>query len=150
MTCSEGLNCSELDLAVEDAVGACLEASCGEDAKSVFFARCPPLITSEELQSLFESYGTVTSLNLFKRWATARTSKGCGVVTFSRHESAAAALAALHGKHMWPESEAPMVIEWLDPCRLAATQQRNSATGRHTKRPNRRHAKRQADCKSDT
>jgi hypothetical protein len=55
---------------------------------------------------------------------------GCGVVTFTCHESAAAALEALHGKYMWPDSEAPMVVEWMDPSRLAATQQRSFPAGK--------------------
>jgi hypothetical protein len=47
-----------------------------QDGTSLFFARCPPLTSEEEIQSLFKRYGTVTSFNLFRRWATAKTSKG--------------------------------------------------------------------------
>lgn len=57
MTCSEGLNCSELDLAVEDAVGACLEASCGEvgSCESHIFVDFPKEMQPRRLTTV---YGT--------------------------------------------------------------------------------------------
>jgi RNA recognition motif-containing protein len=42
---------------------------------SIFFARFPPTVVAEELLALFKQYGDVVNLNLFRRWATARTTK---------------------------------------------------------------------------
>jgi hypothetical protein len=60
--------------------------------------------------------------------ALLHVSAGCGVVSFACHESAAAAMEALNKKHTWPDSEAPMVVEWVDPSRQAATKQRSSSS----------------------
>jgi hypothetical protein len=57
---------------------------------------------------------------------------GCGVVSFACRESAVAAMEALNKKHTWPDSEAPMVVEWMDPSRQAAAKQRsNGQAGAH-------------------
>jgi hypothetical protein len=50
------------------------------------------------------------------------------VVSFACHESAVAALEALNKKHTWPDSEVPMVVEWMDPSRQAAAKQRSSCS----------------------
>jgi hypothetical protein len=45
---------------------------------SVFFARVPPTVPYESIQTLFERFGKVKLLNLFRPWASAKTSKvGC-------------------------------------------------------------------------
>lgn len=90
------------------------EAVCGSPATAVFFARCPPLVTEAEIQSVFSEYGEVVDVNLFRRWPAAKVSKGCGIVQFTSHAAAQAALEALNGKHMFKDSEAPMVVEWVD------------------------------------
>ena len=62
-------------------------------------------------------------LNLYRRWATAKTSKGCGIVEFGDQASAAAAMAALSGSHTFdghPGYEGPMVVEAMDVNRLSA------------------------------
>jgi phosphoinositide-3-kinase regulatory subunit 4 len=41
--------------------------------------------------------------------------QGCGLVVFSQHSEAAAALQALNGRFVWPGARSPMVIEWCDP-----------------------------------
>jgi hypothetical protein len=41
--------------------------------------------------------------------------QGCGLVVFSQHSEAAAALEALNGRFVWPGARSPMVIEWCDP-----------------------------------
>jgi hypothetical protein len=41
--------------------------------------------------------------------------QGCGLVVFSAHHEAAAAMAALHDRFVWPGARSPMVIEWSDP-----------------------------------
>jgi hypothetical protein len=41
--------------------------------------------------------------------------QGCGLVVFSCHAEAAAAMAALHNRFVWPSARSPMVIEWMDP-----------------------------------
>jgi len=138
----------------------------------LFFAKVPPSLPYGTVQALFDKFGAC-SVNLFKRWPTARTSKvstclacslcsrigllkashgcsicaaavllccllcclwrkamklcisfrcvlvtsalqGCGIVTYDDASAAAAALQNLHGKHMWPESEVPIVVEWMD------------------------------------
>lgn len=94
-------------------------------ATTVFFARCPPVTTEEQVRKLFSQFGLIEEVNLYRRWQSAKTSKGCGFVRFSTHTAAAAALQALNGKHMFENSEAPMVVEWLDPARLANRHQVN-------------------------
>lgn len=59
---------------------------------AVFFARVHPRVPAEDLHKLFSQYGVVKELILFKRWPTARTSKGCGTVHFATTQAAAAAL----------------------------------------------------------
>jgi hypothetical protein len=49
-------------------------------------------VPAEDLHKLFSQYGVVKELILFKRWPTARTSKGCGTVHFATTQAAAAAL----------------------------------------------------------
>ncbi len=44
---------------------------------SVFFARVPPTVPHEAILELFQQYGHVRSLNLFRPWASAKTSKVC-------------------------------------------------------------------------
>lgn len=90
---------------------------------SVFFARCPPSITEDQLLEVFGKFGTVVNVNLFKRWAAAKSSKGCGIISFRETASAEAALV-LNGQHKFTDSEVPMVVE---PCQ--ADRQRAPATG---------------------
>lgn len=57
--------------------------TCLSFGTSVFFARVPPTVPYEEILELFQEFGNVVSLNLFRPWATAKTSKvrrvaGCG------------------------------------------------------------------------
>jgi RNA recognition motif-containing protein len=99
---------------------------------AVFFARVHPRVPSADLLQLFSQYGVVIELNLFKRWPTARTSKGCGTVHFATSQAAAAALSALNGVHMFPGydgpgEDEPMVVEWLD----SAKQARDKDTAAH-------------------
>lgn len=42
---------------------------------SLFFARVPPTVSYESIMELFAQFGTVLTLNLFRPWATAKTSK---------------------------------------------------------------------------
>lgn len=44
---------------------------------SLFFARVPPTVTYEAIMELFAEHGKVLTLNLFRPWATAKTSKVC-------------------------------------------------------------------------
>lgn len=46
-----------------------------QDACCVFFARVPPTVPYESIMALFQQFGTVKSLNLFRPWASAKTSK---------------------------------------------------------------------------
>jgi hypothetical protein len=88
---------------------------------AVFFARVPPTVPYEELHELFSKYGTVTNLNLYRRWATAKTSKGCGLVEYTTQDEAKAAMDGLNGNYTfdnYPGSEAPIVVEWMDASRL--------------------------------
>ncbi len=107
---------------------------------SLFFARCPPTVPFEDLHSLFKQFGPVKHLNLYRRWATAKTSKGCCIVEFETQEAAAAAMEALNGKHTfagYPSCDAPMVLEPMDPNRMTNTaaaageRQKRTAAARH-------------------
>eukprot|EP00775_Hariotina_reticulata_P008247 gene8247-8436_t len=82
---------------------------------SIFFARVPPTVPFESIKSLFEQFGKIKLLNLFKPWASAKTSKGCGTVEFEDRSSAVAAMEALHSKFHWTGGESTMVVEWMDP-----------------------------------
>eukprot|EP00879_Flechtneria_rotunda_P002428 GHRR01002625.1.p1 GENE.GHRR01002625.1~~GHRR01002625.1.p1 ORF type:complete len:782 (+),score=274.94 GHRR01002625.1:429-2774(+) len=87
------------------------------DKCSVFFARVPPTVPYESILALFQQFGTVKSLNLFRPWASAKTSKGCGIVDYDNPEAAAAAMVSLHTKYHWTGGETTMVVEWMDPAR---------------------------------
>jgi hypothetical protein len=52
-------------------------------ARTVYFARVPPCVPVEELEELFGSCGKVVNVNLFKPWATSKTSKVRGAVAAS-------------------------------------------------------------------
>lgn len=41
--------------------------------------------------------------------------QGCGLVVFSQHSEAAAALQTLHQRYIWPGARSPMVMEYWDP-----------------------------------
>lgn len=62
------------------------EAACGADVTTgtaeatmpsncVFFARVPPTVPYESIHALFSQFGAVLNLNLFRPWASAKTSK---------------------------------------------------------------------------
>lgn len=92
---------------------------------SIFFARVPPLVPYEHLHELFSEFGTIKNLKLFRRWATAKTSKGCGTVQYTSTDEADAALQALNGVHTfagYPSCEGPIVVEWMDPSRLTSAE----------------------------
>jgi hypothetical protein len=54
-----------------------------QDACCVFFARVPPTVPYESILALFQQFGTVKSLNLFRPWASAKTSKVSTVLASS-------------------------------------------------------------------
>lgn len=80
----------EQQLAVQDTDQAAPSSTCGvaADAASdtadaapsqcVFFARVPPTVPYELIHALFAQFGKVVNLNLFRPWASAKTSKVCG------------------------------------------------------------------------
>ncbi|KAF6253153.1 hypothetical protein COO60DRAFT_1643395 [Scenedesmus sp. NREL 46B-D3] len=92
---------------------------------SFFFARVPPSITHEQLVELFSKYGSIEDLNLFRPFAEAKTSKGCGIVRFSNATAAAAAKSLLHGKYRWGTDAPPMVVEWVNEDKMRSTLQRD-------------------------
>lgn len=99
----------------------------------LFFAKVAPSAPPEEVQRVFEPYGGVESINLFRAWATARSSKGCGLITMATQEGARAARDALNGKHVWEGADAPMAVEWCCPEKLgskAANAAASKAAGR--------------------
>ncbi|WIA29573.1 hypothetical protein OEZ86_012066 [Tetradesmus obliquus] len=109
----------ELYLDCESTKGATPDQQQPEEcSRMLFFARCPPTLPQHELLQLFGKFGHITEFNLYRRWAKAKNSKGCGTVVYADKASAAAAVAALDGKQSWPESESPMVVEWAQPSKL--------------------------------
>jgi hypothetical protein len=60
--------------------GATDEEELKKCERTVYFARVPPCVPVEELQQLFASCGDVIEVNLFKPWATSKTSKVWGVL----------------------------------------------------------------------
>jgi hypothetical protein len=40
--------------------------------------------------------------------------QGCGLITYVDRQCAASAIAQLHGKYVFPGSDCPMVVEWMD------------------------------------
>uniref|UniRef100_A0A383WHZ9 RRM domain-containing protein n=1 Tax=Tetradesmus obliquus TaxID=3088 RepID=A0A383WHZ9_TETOB len=93
----------------------------GAGRSSFFFARVPPTITQEQLVELFSKYGAVEDLNLFRPFAEAKTSKGCGIVRFSSAAAAATAKSVLHGKFKWTDTAPPMVVEWVNEDKMRST-----------------------------
>jgi hypothetical protein len=53
--------------------------------RTVFFACVPPCVAAEGIEELFNSCGTVRHVNLFKPWATAKTSKVRSYTTAAVH-----------------------------------------------------------------
>ncbi|GBF95968.1 hypothetical protein Rsub_08091 [Raphidocelis subcapitata] len=110
------------------------------EGRQVFFAKVPPSASPDEVAALFARFGGVESVNLFRAWATARSSKGCGLVTMATAAAAAAAREALNGSHVWPGAEAAMVVEWYSPGKLgtkaaaAAAVKAAAAAGRGAER----------------
>ncbi|KIZ01045.1 RNA-binding protein [Monoraphidium neglectum] len=88
--------------------------------RTLFFAKVAPSAAPEEVRRAFEAFGPVEEVNLFRAWATARSSKGCGLITMATPAGAAAAREALNGKHVWEGADAPMVLEWMAPEKLGA------------------------------
>eukprot|EP00879_Flechtneria_rotunda_P020981 GHRR01022094.1.p1 GENE.GHRR01022094.1~~GHRR01022094.1.p1 ORF type:complete len:243 (+),score=74.88 GHRR01022094.1:328-1056(+) len=82
--------------------------------RTVFFAKVPPTALASEVEMLFGSFGRLAEVNLFRAWAGAKHSKGCGLITYVDRQSAAVAIAQLHGKYVFPGSDCPMVVEWMD------------------------------------
>ena len=91
-----------------------------KEDRTLFFAKVNPSAPPEEVAALFSRFGAVESVNLFRAWATARTSKGCGLVVMATQAAAAAAHAALSGKHVWRGAETTMAVEWCNARRLGA------------------------------
>lgn len=40
--------------------------------------------------------------------------QGCGLITYVDRQRAAVAIAQLHGKYVFPGSDCPIVVEWMD------------------------------------
>lgn len=89
-------------------------ASIDTDNTQLFIARIPRTATDAQARELFEQYGTVQEVTLFKSHPTALHCKGCGMVSMSTHDEAAAALAGLDNKHRWDTMDSPMVAKWVD------------------------------------
>uniref|UniRef100_A0A383VEA1 RRM domain-containing protein n=1 Tax=Tetradesmus obliquus TaxID=3088 RepID=A0A383VEA1_TETOB len=82
--------------------------------RTLFFAKVPPTALASEVELLFGSFGKLAEVNLFRAWAGAKHSKGCGLITYVDRQCAAAAIAQLHGKYVFPGSDCPIVVEWMD------------------------------------
>lgn len=46
-----------------------------DEGCSVFFARVPPTKQEGEILQVFQQYGPVHSINLYRRWAASKSSK---------------------------------------------------------------------------
>ncbi len=68
-------------------------------AKKLFVGNLPHEITNDELQKLFEEFGTVDSANVIMDRATGR-SKGFGFVEMSSEDEAEKATEAMNGKEV--------------------------------------------------
>ncbi|KAI8464618.1 MAG: hypothetical protein J3K34DRAFT_526052 [Monoraphidium minutum] len=112
--------------------GSAPTAEQDEDAdrhsRTLFFAKVAPSASCGEVSAVFEPYGQVAEVNLFRAWATARSSKGCGLITMATAEGARAARDALSGKHVWEGADAPMAVEWCCPTKLGAKAASTAAT----------------------
>jgi hypothetical protein len=50
---------------------------------------------------------------MIRLWSLAAL-QGCGLITYVDRQCAAGAIAQLHGKYVFPGSDCPMVVEWMD------------------------------------
>ncbi|KAF6258452.1 hypothetical protein COO60DRAFT_1701321 [Scenedesmus sp. NREL 46B-D3] len=82
--------------------------------RTLFFAKVPPTALASEVELLFGSFGKLAEVNLFRAWAGAKHSKGCGLITYVDRHCAGSAISQLHGKYVFPGSDCPMVVEWMD------------------------------------
>jgi len=83
-------------------------------ARTLFFAKIPPNVSTTEIENLFKAFGDVNEVNLFKAWAGAKSSKGCGLVEYATREGAERAIDELHQKYCWLNTDSPMVVEWMN------------------------------------
>ncbi|GBF89403.1 RNA-binding protein [Raphidocelis subcapitata] len=102
------------------AAAAAAAAYADKRDRTCFFAKVSPSAAPEEVAAVFSPHGGVDEVNLFRAWATARSSKGCGLIVMASPAAAAAARDALNGKHTWEGADGPMVVEWCRPDRLGA------------------------------
>lgn len=70
-----------------------------EDNKVLYFHNAPTSSTAEQIKELFEQFGPLESLNLFRERRSGR-SKGCGFVTMQLRDQAAQALDSLDAAAM--------------------------------------------------
>lgn len=82
--------------------------------RMLFFAKVLRSANEDEVRSLFNKFGRVIEVNLFRAFQGAPTTKGCGLVTMGSNDEAAAAIEALDNRHVWDGMEAPMVVKWMD------------------------------------
>lgn len=77
---SAGLSISTSSSSADDTTA---DADSAAPSNSVFFARVPPTVPYEAIHALFAQFGTVLNLNLFRPWASAKTSK-VGLLLFNK------------------------------------------------------------------
>jgi len=95
--------------------------------RSVFFARVPPVVNEDVIERIFATCGEVLDVNLYKPWATSKTSKGCGIVEFKTQEAAEKAITTLNRLDIFPESRAPMLVEQMQVSKGRKRAQTSSA-----------------------
>lgn len=82
--------------------------------RQLYFAKVPKDIDSTAIGNIFEQYGPVEEVTLFRTNLNASASKGCGLVMMGSREAAKAALEALDGQYSWEGMQDAMVVKWMD------------------------------------
>eukprot|EP00775_Hariotina_reticulata_P011883 gene11883-12027_t len=82
--------------------------------RMLFFAKVCRSATEDDVQQLFQQFGQVQGVNLFRAFQGAPITKGCGLVTMGNIQEAAAAIEALDSKYVWHGVDVPMVVKWMD------------------------------------
>lgn len=86
------------------------------DNRVLFFLSAPTTATVEQIQTLFEQFGTVESINLFRERRSGR-SKGCGFLTMQTRDQAATARDSLDETLLLEVRVCCVVVGWgaLEP-----------------------------------
>ncbi|GLC56141.1 hypothetical protein PLESTB_001073100 [Pleodorina starrii] len=82
--------------------------------RQLFFSRVPLFLKEDDVRPLFEAYGPVEGISVFKCRRSGR-SKGCGFVEMQSREDAMRAMENLDEQHVFEATGTSLSVRWADP-----------------------------------